>query len=453
MRTANAPVEPNLSTFQSKHFQLLEWIADPTITNILAAGGRRSGKTIAIITGIFLRAMRAPGSTHGFFHSTRTSVERNLFKDNASVPETINILLPGWFDDLRGDKDNNYINYSDLTIKFPNGSKFLFMGLDDPYKLRGLKFSTIFVNEANHVGYETIMTLGGSLSESVKTVDGVTLPNKMIYDLNPTVKSSWDHKVFVEGVIPGDTRPITHHDKFYRYLTINPIDNKANLPETLFQQFEAMTEEQRRRDEHGMWSEDNPSALFNAGQIGRKHAEIADMAEIVVAIDPAGTSGKKSDSTGIIVAGRGYDEQFYVFEDATVKAKPSEWLHKAENLRVGYDGNWLISEIDYARDILEELIDKTIPNAPIKYVASRGRNKRLRAEPIASLYVQGRVNHVPNKNPQMFRPLEQQMVEFDAPGYPTSPDRVDALVYALQHLASDKPAAPLSIGRVGNFMG
>lgn len=459
MTKSSTAVSPNLSTFQPKHFQLLNWIADPHIRHILAAGGRRSGKTIALVTGMFLRALRAPGSTHGFFHATRNSCERNLFKE--TFPETLELLLPGWYSALKVDREN-YVNMSDLTVRLPNGSKFIFMGLDDVNKTRGLKFSTIMVNEANLVDYHTIMILRNSLSEQVKTYDGPILDNKMLFDLNPTTKSSWDYQVFVEGLVPGDQKPIPNHDKSYRYLTINPIDNRANLPASLFEDFEAMTDEQRRRDEHGMWSEDNANALFDLSTIGRRYADIEDMAQIVVSIDPAGTSTNKSDSTGIVVAGKGHDGQYYVFEDATMKAKPDVWINHAEKLRQQYDANWIISEKDYARDILEELIARVIPNAPVKYVDSRGRGKRLRAEPIAALYTQKLVNHVPAMTTMegrlfpiptraaQFHKLEQQMVEFDSPTYKGSPDRVDALVYALQYL-SETPVGPSSGAFVGYF--
>lgn len=431
-------VELNFSTFQPKHLQLMQWAADPTIRSILAAGGVRSGKTIALTTIMFMRALRAPGSTHGFFHATRDSCKRNLFE--TTFPETLEILLPGWWSSLKADPAH-YVDLSDLQITLPNGSKFIFMGLDKADKVRGLKFSTIMLNEANFVDYKTVMTLRGRLSEEIKTIDGVKLETKMLFDLNPTFKSSWDYQLFVEQVVPGDRRPLTNPST-YRYLTINAIDNKPNLPASLFEEFEDMTEEQRRRDEFGMWSEDNPSALFDPKTIGRRHATPDDMEVMVVAIDPAGTSRKQSDHTGMIVAGKGFDGQYYVFEDATIKAKPNVWIMHSDKLREDYDCRWIISEKDYAQDILVDLISRTIPSAPVRYVSSRGLGKRLRAEPIAAMYERGLVNHVPNYiNPRMFHALEQQMVEFDAPSFKGSPDRVDALVYALQFL-SEQQSAP-----------
>lgn len=445
------PSQINISTFQPKHLQLFQWIADPSVRNILAAGGVRSGKTIAEITGMFFRAMRAPGSTHGFFHQTRTSCERNLFK--TSFPETLEILMPGWYADLKAAPEN-YINQSDLTVRLPNGSKFLFMGLDDPDKVRGLKFSTIMLNEANFVDYKTVMTLRGRLSESIPTLgptgkaDGPPLETKMLFDLNPTFKSSWDYQVFVEGVVPGERKPIPRHDQTYRYLTINAIDNKANLPASLFEDFESMTEEQRRRDEHGMWTEDNPHALFNLAKIGREPIDPDTLSEIVVALDPAGTANKNSDKTGIIVAGRDSNGGLHVIEDATCKEKPDVWIKKALDLQEKYDARWIITERNYGRDILESLLYRVAPNAPHKFVDAMGRSKRLRAEPVATMYERGRVSHS-----RVFPELEQQMIEFDSPSFKGSPDRVDALVYALTHLSGERGAGPAKSYRLGGFMG
>ena len=388
------------------------------------------------MTTVFLRALRAPGSIHGIFHAQRNVCKRNLF--DGTFPETLEILLPGWFSSLKVDK-RGYVDLSDLEITLPNGSKFMFLGLDDPEKIRGLRFNTILLNEANQVDFQTVSTLRGRLSQETPTLDGSVLETKMLFDLNPTIKSSWDYQVFVEGVVPGEGKAIPNHATNYRWISINAVDNAPNLPASLFEDFEAMTEAQRRRDEFGLWAEDNPNALFDATKIGRKTIDPDECIEIVVSVDPAGTSNSNSDATGIIVAGKGDDGLYYVIEDATMKAKPDVWLNRAEELRLKYDARWIISEKDYARDILEELAARVIPNAPIKYVESRGRKKRLRAEPIAALYEKGLVNHSARMSE-----LETQMVEFDSPGFKGSPDRVDALVYALQHL-SGVADAPLKV--------
>jgi hypothetical protein len=323
-----------------------------------------------------------------------------------------------------------------MTVKLPNGSRFLFLGLDDPEKVRGLKCTTILINEANQVDYKTISTLRGRLSESFPTYDpqtglfGPPLANKMLFDLNPTTKNSWDHKVFVEGVIPGDETPLPNFKTNFRYLTINAIDNKANLPESVFEDFLGSPEEQRRRDEHGMWSEDNPYALFNLSRIKRTPVDFVTLVEIVVAVDPAGTANAKSDMTGIIVVGRDADGGLHVLEDATMKGSPDQWIAKAVELQQKYDANWIITERNYGRDILEQLMQRLAPSAPLKFVDAMGRGKRLRAEPVSAMYEQGRVSHAGN-----FRDLEMQMIEFDSPNFRGSPDRVDALVYGLLHLS------------------
>lgn len=424
-------------------------MADPSVRNILAAGGVRSAKTTSILAGLYFRALRAPGSTHAIVRSTRASCKQALFED--SFPKMLDILLPGWFASLKADKNNHYVDLSDLEIRLPNGSKFMFLGCDDPEKFRGLEFDSVFVDECNQVDYKTISTLRGRLSAMTKTIDGAILETKMVFACNPVIQSDWEYQVFIEGLVPGDRKPIPNFDKLYRHIIINAIDNKPNLQASVFEDFEALPEEQRRRDEFGMWATSNPNALFDHKTFGRRHADIEDMTDIVVALDPAGTATNKSDSTGIIVAGKSPDGQYYVIADETMKAKPDIWIKRAEQLRIQYDANWIISEKDYARDILVELIARTIPGAPVKYVESRGRNKRLRAEPIAAMYAAGLVNHMPAmfttpsgqlladpKRATQFHALEQQMVEFDSPAFKGSPDRVDALVYALQFLSEQQ---------------
>jgi phage terminase large subunit-like protein len=441
---------PDYSSFQPKHRKLMAYAEHPLVENIMAAGGIRSGKSITESAIVIRRAFDASGSSHGIFHAFANVCDRNLL--NYTIPQTFNILMPGYWDEVivkRG-----CVNHTDRIITLPNGSRLYFLGLDNRDKIRGMEFCTVWVNEANiGIVYDDITLLQGRLTQSATKLDGTPLQHKMLVDLNPTVKSSWEYQTFIEGKVPGDGSPLENKSA-WRHVVINAIDNEPNLPPgTIKRLFAGMTAAQRARDERGEWSEDNPNALFNATTIGRKSAEIEDMAEIVVSLDPAGTSHDKSDSTGIIVAGKGFDGSYYVFEDASHKAKPEIWIKFAEKLRAEYDANWIISEKDYARDILEGLIDRVIPGAPIKYVESRGRKKRLRAEPIQALYAQGLVNHVPNPAKlTQFHALEQQMVEFDSPGFKGSPDRVDALVYALQHLSGISTApAKLTVQTAQGF--
>lgn len=442
------PIQPNLSTFKTKQLDLIKLTTKRSVENIMAAGGIRSGKSVTLTAAMKFRADRAPGSRHGIFHRYANTCYRNMF--DTTTPETMRILYGDeWWEAFEADKAH-YINKSDHIITWPNGSEFHYGGLDDMNKHRGTKFSTVWINEANYASYDDAQVLQGRLSETIAELrPGKILDTKFFIDLNPTVKSSWEYEVFVEGLIPGERSAIPDHADLYHWRLLNFADNKENLPANYFRRFEAMSESQRARDELGEWGEDNPNALFNLAKIGREPSPSIDsLSEIVVAIDPAGTANKNSDRTGIIVAGRDSAGGLHVLEDATCKEKPDVWIAKALELRETYDANWIITEKNYGQDILKSLMFRVAPNAPLKFVDAMGRGKRLRAEPVATMYERGRVSHA-----KPLRELEREMIEFDAPTFKGSPDRVDAMVYALTHLSGEKPAQPMRIKRLGGFMG
>lgn len=456
-------VTPNLSSFKKKHVELIHLANDPAVKFLMAAGGIRSGKSVTLATILLLRALEAPGSQHAIFHAQANVCYRNMFQ--LTFPETLEILMPGWYHSLKNERDNGvpkYIRVSDREIILPNGSKIMFLGLDDPDKIRGQQFSTIWVNEANQVDYKAIMTLQGRLSQSIPKLDGGKLDTKFLIDLNPTVKSSWEYQVFVEHKIPGDGTPILKPER-YVWRKINFADNAANLPSDYHETvFGGMSVEQRRRDEHGEWSEDNPNALFTLGNIRRDTVDPDTLGEIVVSVDPAGSSHKKSDMTGIIVSGRSADGMFYVLEDATMRAKPEVWAQTAVDLYHKYNADWIVAEKNMGGEMVETVLSRATDNGfdvPIKLVhASRG--KKVRAEPVQVLYSTkggttregkelGRVHHV-----KLFPELEQEMIEFDSPGFKGSPDRVDALVWGLTHLSGgERPAKPMRIAPLAGFMG
>jgi phage terminase large subunit-like protein len=148
---------------------------------------------------------------------------------------------------------------------------------------------------------------------------------------------------------------------------------------------------------------------------------------VVVAIDPAVTSGEDSDLTGIIVAGMSADGHFYVLDDKTVKETPDAWARIAVEAYKEWEADRVVAEVNNGGDMVQILL-RTI-NASIPYkkvIATRG--KRVRAEPISALYEQRRVHHVGS-----FDMLEDQMVTW-TPDMPKSPDRIDALVWALTDL-------------------
>lgn len=150
-----------------------------------------------------------------------------------------------------------------------------------------------------------------------------------------------------------------------------------------------------------------------------------DLARVVVAIDPAVTSGEDSDETGIVGAGIGADGRGYVLADASCRMAPADWASRAINLYRDLRADRIVAEANNGGDLVSTVIHTIDPNVPVTLVHA-ARGKRTRAEPVSALYEQGRVSHV-----EPFPELEDQMCSYTGMPGEDSPDRMDALVWAL----------------------
>lgn len=152
------------------------------------------------------------------------------------------------------------------------------------------------------------------------------------------------------------------------------------------------------------------------------------MKRIVVAIDPAVSSKKSSNETGIVVAGLGVDDKGYVLSDVSGIYTPNGWAKKAINAYYDFEGDKIIGEVNNGGDMIENTLRSLDISVPYKSVwATRG--KLTRAEPVHALYEQGKIKHV-----GIHEGLETQMTTWDASAGDKSPDRVDALVWAFTEL-------------------
>jgi phage terminase large subunit-like protein len=172
---------------------------------------------------------------------------------------------------------------------------------------------------------------------------------------------------------------------------------------------------------------DNPDALWSQALIDNLRVKKAPVLKrIVVGVDPAVTSGEDSNETGIIVAGLGVDGHGYVLDDRTLRAKPAEWATAAVLSYEHWKADRIVAEVNNGGDLVEAVVRTVSPKASYKGVRA-ARGKVTRAEPVAALYEQGKVHHV-----GYFAPLESQQTDW-VPGM-ESPDRLDALVWALTEL-------------------
>ena len=206
-------------------------------------------------------------------------------------------------------------------------------------------------------------------------------------------------------------------------------ENRANLAPAFLDAIVRRYEGTRlgRQELNAELLEDNPAALWQRAKIEElrvtRHPALV---RVVVGIDPQVGDGEDGAETGIVVAGLGTDGHGYVLDDRSLRASPLAWATAAVTAYHAHQADRIVAEANQGGAMVESTIRTAERSAPVKLVhASRG--KQTRAEPISALYEQGRCHHVGT-----FPQLEDSMCEW-VPG-DASPDRMDALVWALTEL-------------------
>ena len=219
--------------------------------------------------------------------------------------------------------------------------------------------------------------------------------------------------------------------------------NRAYLAESFLDEVRARYAGTRtgRQELEGQLIDEAEDALWcNATLDAARRAvpEAGEMDRVVVAVDPPVSGHAGSDACGIVVVGartRGpvQDWRAWVLEDASVRGvRPTEWAERAVAAMERWDAGRLVAEVNQGGNLVEEVIRQVAPLAPVTKVHAR-HGKVARAEPVAALYEQGRVYHAGGAG---LAALEDQMCAMTARGFEGrgSPDRVDALVWALHEV-------------------
>lgn len=395
--------------------------------NILSYGGSRSGKTFEFVYNIITRALKAYGSRHVIFRKTGVSVKQAIGMD--TYPEVMRLAYPQVYKAM-----GHKLGWNDKHGYFslPNGSEVWLSGLDDKErvdKVLGKEYATMYFNEASEIPLPSFDVALTRLAQTVKDVNGNWLKLKCYVDLNPTTKSHWTYRIFVDGIHPDGELELDLSK--YAYMRINPKDNIVNLHQSYLDRLERMPERQRRRFWDGQYTGDVENALWRRSYFKRTQS-VPDLKRIIVAVDPAISNDVGSDETGIIVAGICEDNQGYVLEDASGKYRPEEWASRAVALYDQYSADRIIAEINQGGQMVEHTIRTVRPNVPYRAVRAT-RGKAVRAEPIAALYERGKIIHYGN-----LAELEDQLcvftIDFDRKAQGYSPDRLDALVWAFTDL-------------------
>jgi len=220
------------------------------------------------------------------------------------------------------------------------------------------------------------------------------------------------------------------------------LDNAANLAPQFLDEILARYQGTRlgRQELDAEILEDTPGAFWSLAVLDRcRVSELPELERIVVAVDPAATSGEKSDFTAIVVAGLGrVDRHVYVLEAQAVKETPEGWARRVWEAYDRHGAGRVIAEQNQGGQMIQSVLRQARPTAQVKLIAAT-KSKVLRAEPVAHLYELGRIHHF-----GVHRSLEDQMTVF--PVAADHDDLVDALVHAVNELSGPN-AAPIAIGR------
>lgn len=309
---------------------------------------------------------------------------------------------------------------SKRRITFPNGAIATTFSAEEPDRLRGPQHGYAWLDEPAHM---------------------------------PLIEEVWDNLLF--GLRLGERPHITltttplptkwvkkwakdPRTRLVRVSTYKNIDNLApQYRELVVSQYEGTRK--GKQELEGAILSDVEGALWTEAMMSHEAVNFRDMDRIVIAIDPAGSANRRSDETGIIVAGiRG--ENAYVFEDASDKYSPNGWAERALKLYEKYDADAIIAEKNYGGDMVATVIERAVPRnslPPRILVTHAMKSKKLRAEPVVGLYERGRVFHS-----GQLADLEDEMMTW-VPGQGDSPNRVDAMVWAITELL--KPTGDLTV--------
>ena len=306
------------------------------------------------------------------------------------------------------------------SLTWENGAKAVFFSAEDPERLRGPQAYSAWCDELcawrNAQDTWDMMMFGLRLGKHPKVfVTTTPKTTKLIRTILDDEKTT---------VSKGST-----------------YDNAANLADTFLDAVRKTYEGTRlgRQELYAEILDEASGALWNRTLLAKceiEKDEVPNLSRIVVSIDPAITSNAESDMTGIVVAGIDVNGIAYVLEDHTGRYTPQQWAAKAVELYHEHLADRVVAERNQGGDMVRHTLHTEDENLPVKLVhASRG--KMARAEPVSALYEQNKVKHVRGLND-----LEDQMVQWEPLGSIGSPDRLDALVWAITDLSLNGYAKP-----------
>ena len=320
--------------------------------------------------------------------------------------------------EMRGGKPDVAWNRSLGEFFFANGSRARIYSSEKPNQLRGPQSHVAWCDEAAKFGDAALGT------QEETTWSNLMMGLRLGVHPRCVVTTTPKPNRLIKQLVGKPTTVLTRGSTF---------DNLENLAPTFRAEILSQYEGTRlaRQELYAEILEDVPGALWTLKQLDELRVTSApDLMRVVVAIDPAVSTNEDSDETGIVacgIDGRGRPHGF-VLVDVSGRYSPDAWARRAIALYHELQADCIVAEANQGGDMVRFTLQTADDTVPVKLVhATRG--KRVRAEPIAAMYEQGRVHHS-----GALDVLEDQMVNWvpDMPG--DSPDRVDALVWALSDL-------------------
>ncbi|MCK5644810.1 MAG: DNA-packaging protein [Gammaproteobacteria bacterium] len=303
-------------------------------------------------------------------------------------------------------------NVQEKRYDLVTGGSIDFWSAESADSARGRKYYKFFVDEA------------AMIRELIPMMNEVIMPTLIDYGggmiLGSTPRGMNDFRLLDQK---------SEHDPDWSSFHFTTYDNPLLDPADIAILEASMTARAVRQEIYADYLDNSEFALFNYDDI--EAARVAEaplnLQRIVVGVDPAATSKKTSNMTSIVTAARKGDD-YYIMSDDTGIYKPLQWAQRVVNSYRMWNADRIIGEVNNGGDMIESNI-RTIDSSVSYKSVHASRGKAIRAEPIAALYEQGLVHHVGN-----FRELETQMTTW-SPHDGDSPDRIDAMVWALTELS------------------
>jgi phage terminase large subunit-like protein len=377
----------------------------------LILGGRGAGKTRAGAEWVRAQALGlAPFANEPVM---RIALVGETYHDARSVMvEGVSGLLAVH---ARHEQPVFYASRNELI--WPNGAIAQLFSAEDPDGLRGPQFGAAWCDEIAKWRHAEdtwdMLQFGLRLGELPRAV----------------VTTTPRANTVLKGLMADETVTVSR---------ARTVDNAANLAGSFLVEMQRRYAgtELGRQELDGELIDELKGTLWQRAWIDEMRCRsMPELSRIVIGVDPPVTTGEKADACGIVIVGRGHDGRGYVLADATVQGlAPNAWARAVLQAYHEFEADRIVAEVNQGGDLVEAVIRQIEPSAPITKVRAT-RGKWIRAEPIAALYAEERISHVGE-----FEDLETEMMAFGGDGRASgrSPDRLDALVWALTDLMTTR---------------